>query len=87
MHAHVEAVLPVHGAAPEPLCAWYAPSAMRVCRDLLAQGERRARALAGTLPRVEWLDEAALSDLGDIERMFTSVDTPERLAAVGGALP
>jgi molybdopterin-guanine dinucleotide biosynthesis protein A len=86
-HGPVDAVVPVHGATREPLCAWYAPSAIRVCRDLLAQGERRARALAATLPRVEWLDEAALSDLGDIERLFTSVDTPERLAAVGGALP
>jgi molybdopterin-guanine dinucleotide biosynthesis protein A len=83
----VDAVVPMHGDTIEPLCAWYAPSAARVCRDLLGRGERRARALAAALPRVERLDEAALPDLGDIEHVFTSVDTPERLAAVGGALP
>jgi len=85
--AGVDAVVPVHGATPEPLCAWYAPSAAAVCRSLLERGERRARMLAASLPRVEWLDAPALAGLGDIEHMFTSVDTPERLAAVGGALP
>ena len=86
-HAHVDAVVPVHGTTPEPLCAWYAPTAGAVCRALLERGERRARALAAGLRRVEWLDEPALAGLGDIQRIFTSVDTPERLAAMGGALP
>ena len=86
-HARVDAVVPVHGAAPEPLCAWYAPSAGPVCRSLLQRGERRARILAATLPRVEWMDAAALDGLGDLGRVFTSVDTQEVLAAVGGALP
>ena len=85
--ADVDAVVPVHGATGEPLCAWYAATAMPVCRDLLARGERRARALAEGLSRVESLDERAMAGLGDIARMFTSVDTPERLAAMGGAPP
>lgn len=83
----VDAVVPMHGTTPEPLCAWYAPTARAQCRALLERGERRARALAASLSRVEWLDEAALGGLGDIAHAFTSVDTPERLAAVGGALP
>jgi hypothetical protein len=43
--------------------------------------------LAERLSRVEFLDDPSLADLGDIERMFTSVDTPERLDAMGGAPP
>ena len=87
VHSDVDAVVPVHGASRQPLCAWYAPSAGPVCRSLLERGERRARALAASLPRVEWLDSLAMAGLGDLEHLFTSVDTPERLAAVGGALP
>jgi len=87
VHSDVDAVVPVHGATSEPLCAWYAPSAGAVCSSLLERGERRARALAASLPRVEWLDSLAMAGLGDLEHLFTSVDTPERLAAVGGALP
>ena len=85
--AGVDAVVPSHGDVAEPLCAWYAPSAERVCRALLERGERRASALAANLARIEWFREASLSDLGDVERMFTSVDTPERLDAMGGASP
>ena len=85
--AGVDAVVPVHGETPEPLCAWYAPSAGAVCRALLRRGERRARMLAANLRRVEFLEEHAMTDLGDIERMFTSVDTPARLDAMGGAPP
>jgi molybdopterin-guanine dinucleotide biosynthesis protein A len=86
-HARVDAVVPVHGDTREPLCAWYAPSAEAACRSLLQLGERRARALAAGLARVEWVDAAALEGLGDPRRVFTSVDTQEVLAAVGGALP
>jgi molybdopterin-guanine dinucleotide biosynthesis protein A len=85
--AGVDAVVPVHGEMPQPLCAWYAPSAGAVCGALLGRGERRARMLAERLSRVEFLDDPSLADLGDIERMFTSVDTPERLDAMGGAPP
>lgn len=85
--AGVDAVVPVHGETPEPLCAWYAPSAGAACRSLLGRGERRARMLAASLARVEFLDDPSLADLGDIERIFTSVDTPARLDAMGGAPP
>ena len=81
------AVVPVHDTTTEPLCAWYAPAALPVCRSLLATGERRAGALAATLPRTAWLDDAAVARFGDASRIFTSVDTPEGLAALGGALP
>lgn len=81
------AVVPVHDTTTEPLCAWYSPAALPVCRTLLAAGERRAGALAANLPRTVWLDDAAIASFGDVSRMFMSVDTPEALEALGGALP
>lgn len=83
------AVVPVHGegAWPEPLCAYYPAGALPVCRRLLAQGERRAAALAAALPSTELLADDELATFGDPEVMFTSVDTPEQLADMGGALP
>lgn len=81
------AVVPVHDTTSEPLCAWYAASALTTCRSLLAAGERRAGALAASLPRTVWVEDAALAEFGDVGRIFTSVDTPEGLAALGGAHP
>ena len=85
----VRAVVPSHGARaqPQPLCACYPASALVVCRELLERGERRAAALAEALPDVEWMRDEALAAFGDPRSMFTSIDTPEQLAAVGGALP
>ena len=81
------AVLPRHGAGrvAEPLCAYYAGSALSACRTLLAAGERRAASLAGALPGARYLAGDALRRLGDPARMFTSVDSPEQLAELGGA--
>ena len=81
------AVVPRHGATVEPLCAWYAPSALPVCRALLADGERRAGTLAATLPQTVWLEGDALAAFGDSGRVFTSVDTPAALRSLGGARP
>ena len=82
----VDAVVPLRAMHREPLCAWYGPGAQVACRRLLAAGERRAGALADAV-RVRWMDSAAIEPFGDAERIFTSVDTPEALAALGGALP
>lgn len=83
------AVVPVHGPRlqREPLCAYYPSRSLETCRELLARGERRAGALAEALGTTELLGDDALSAFGDPAVMFTSVDTPEQLAAVGGALP
>jgi molybdopterin-guanine dinucleotide biosynthesis protein A len=85
--AGVDAAVPRHHGRMEPLCAWYGPAALRTCRALLAAGQRRAAALAESLSRVEWLEGTALESLGDPEHLFTSVNTPEKLAALGGAHP
>jgi molybdopterin-guanine dinucleotide biosynthesis protein A len=82
------AVVPVHGPErwAEPLCAWYAPAGLETCRALLAAGSRRAGALFDALPGAVAIGDADLARYGDLARLFTSVDTPERLAELGGVL-
>jgi molybdopterin-guanine dinucleotide biosynthesis protein A len=82
------AVVPVHGADrwTEPLCAYYAPEALTICRALLAAGERRARALPAALPGASMMDDYLLAPFGDPARLFASVDSPEALEAMGGQL-
>jgi molybdopterin-guanine dinucleotide biosynthesis protein A len=81
-----DAVVPKHDSRMEPLCAWYAPRALHTCQALLASGERRAGALAEAVARVEWITDADIDPFGDAERIFTSVDSPDVLDALGGAL-
>ena len=83
------AVVPVHGrdAWAESLCAWYAPSVLPTCIALLEAGARRAGALLDALlPGAETIGDEMLAPFGDPERLFTSVDTPDALAALGGTL-
>ncbi|HET7187182.1 MAG TPA: molybdenum cofactor guanylyltransferase [Gemmatimonadaceae bacterium] len=83
------AVVPVHGAEgwAEPLCAWYAPSALPTCRALLEAGARRAGALLDALlPAADTVGDEELERFGDPARLFISVDTPDALAALGGTL-
>jgi molybdopterin-guanine dinucleotide biosynthesis protein A len=82
----VGAVVPVHGRErqAEPLCAWYAAEALSSCVALLEAGARRAAALFDALPRTEALGDADLARFGAPARLFTSVDSLEVLAALGG---
>jgi molybdopterin-guanine dinucleotide biosynthesis protein A len=82
------AVVPVHGTGrwTEPLCAYYAPEALPVCRALLAAGERRAGALVAALPGARMIDDDALARFGDPATLFASIDSPEQLEAMGGQL-
>jgi molybdopterin-guanine dinucleotide biosynthesis protein A len=81
------AVVPVHGADrwAEPLCAWYAPAGLATCLALLEAGARRAGALFDALPGARTIDDADLAAFGSPTRLFTSVDTPDALAALGGS--
>jgi molybdopterin-guanine dinucleotide biosynthesis protein A len=83
-----DAAVPVHppGETPEPVCAYYAPAALHLCRALLAGGERRAAAVYENLGTVHRLEGEALRRFGDPARLFTSIDTPAALAAAGGVL-
>jgi molybdopterin-guanine dinucleotide biosynthesis protein A len=82
-------VVPVHGVAnrAEPLCAYYRSEALAVCLTLLGAGERRARALHAALPGARTLRGAELERHGDPDRLFTSVDSVERLDSLGGERP
>ena len=82
------AVVPVHGtgARVEPLCAWYGAGSLQTCRALLDAGERRAVALFEALTEAVAIGDDALARFGDASRLFTSVDTPVRLAELGGTL-
>jgi molybdopterin-guanine dinucleotide biosynthesis protein A len=84
--AGASAVVPVHGsdAWAEPLCAWYAPECLALCRALLDAGARRAGALFDAMPGATTIGAAELARFGDPARLFTSIDTPELLAALGG---
>ena len=87
--AGARAVVPVHGTDgwAEPLCAWYPPSALPTCRALLEAGARRAGALLDALlPGAETVGDEELARFGDPARLFTSVDTPAALAALGGTM-
>ena len=84
--------VPVHGAAnvAEPLCAYYRPEALVIAERLLANGERRARALYESLIEsgaAVTMGDRGLERFGAPERLFASVDTPEALAALGGEPP
>lgn len=87
--AGASAVVPVHGVDSwaEPLCAWYAPEGLDTCRALLAAGARRAGALFDALPSTESIGDTDLARFGVPARLFTSVDTPDLLAELGGTLP
>ena len=80
------AVVPVHGTDgwAEPLCAWYGPAGLESCRALLAAGARRAGALFDALPGAETMGDTDLARFGVPSRLLTSVDTPGRLAELGG---
>ena len=75
------------GGPTSPLCAYYGTDALEVCERLLAQGERRASALAESLVGASTLTGAALAALGDPARLLRSIDSPEELAALGGQQP
>lgn len=86
--AGASAVVPVHGEGrwAEPLCAWYAPEGLATCLALLDAGARRAGALFDALPGAETMGDGDLARFGVPSRLFTSVDTPETLSALGGQL-
>jgi len=83
------AVVPVHGDPPvaEALCAFYSHDALGACSALLANGERRAGALWEALPSAMAIPERVLVEHGDPAKLFLSIDTPEQLMEIGGAMP
>lgn len=73
LHDEVDAAVPVLAGAPQPLAAAYRVTLAPTAERLLAQGERRARAL-GEACRTAWLD------VDDADSLH-SVDDPDAYAA------
>lgn len=77
------AVLPEGPHGVEPLCAFYAASCLPVADELLAAGERRARALAARVGAVS-LPADQVARCGDPRILFHNVNRPADLAAARG---
>ena len=77
-----EAALP-WSAGPrgmEPLCAYYAPACLPAIERRLVAGERSAVSFHPDV-QVTLLSEAEVRGLGDPDRLFLNVNTPEQLTA------
>jgi molybdopterin-guanine dinucleotide biosynthesis protein A len=76
-----EAVVPVAGAVPQPLAAYYAATALPVIRALLAEpgapGPRHALARLNTV----YVPETRLRGADPARHGFIDLDTPEDMAA------
>lgn len=70
-----DAVVPVVGGRPEPLCAVYGPGCLPSVAARLAQGERRMTCFWPDVP-VREVREPDLDGLGDPVMLFHNVNTP-----------
>ena len=78
-----DAVVPVPGGRPEPLCAVYGPGCAAAVRTRLATGERRMTSFWPDVD-VRELGAADLAGLGDPGQLFRNVNTPDDFDGVGG---
>jgi len=81
LRENFDAVVPVQpDGRHQPLCALYRTGATRIlAAQLIAEGERRPRALFETL-RTRHVAFEELQDLDGADRFFTNVNTPEDYA-------
>lgn len=64
----------------EPLCAWYAPTALPILERGMDDGELRASGIHAAIPRLHRVPRADVAALGDPATLFLSVNTPGDLA-------
>jgi molybdopterin-guanine dinucleotide biosynthesis protein A len=77
----VGAVVPVGPRGPEPMCAVYTRDCLDALQRALEAGDLRLTALVEHLPRVASLPLREIEKLGDPERLFFNVNTPDDLRA------
>jgi molybdopterin-guanine dinucleotide biosynthesis protein A len=77
----VGAVVPIGPRGPEPMCALYTRHCLDVLRRALDAGDLRLTSLVEHLPRVASLSLREIEKLGDPERLFFNVNTPDDLRA------
>jgi molybdopterin-guanine dinucleotide biosynthesis protein A len=71
-----DAVVPVVGGWPEPLCAVYRATCLDAVQRRLEAGDRKMTSFWPEV-RVRALEEDELAAFGDPEQMFQNVNTPE----------
>lgn len=81
-----DAVVPVADGEPQPLVSCVRPSVASVADRLLADGERRLRALLDAVD-VRWVDHAGWSRHDPDGRSFLDVDHPGQLEALARSVP
>jgi len=74
--AGFDAVVPVVGGRPEPLCAAYRASCLGPVQRRLEAGERKMTSFWPDI-RVRTMGEEELAVFGDPEEMFRNLNTPE----------
>ncbi len=77
----VGAVVPVGPRGPEPMCAVYTRGCLDAIQRALDAGDLRLASLVERLPRVASLSLREVEKLGDPERLFFNVNTPDDLRA------
>jgi molybdopterin-guanine dinucleotide biosynthesis protein A len=86
LHAIVDGLTPGVGAVvpqgpngPQPMCALYTRDCLGPIDHAIDQGDLRMTALVERLPRVARIPLDEISRLGDPERLFFNVNTPDDL--------
>lgn len=75
----LQAVVPLHGERPHPLCAAYARGILPRLRSDLDGGVRAARDFVGRLGRVAYVEDAELRRFGDPDLLLMNVNSSEDL--------
>jgi len=73
-----DAVVPVHAAGEEPLCAVYAPTCAEPIRRCLESGQLKMTSFWPDV-RVRRVDDAEIAAFGDPRRVFRNLNAPEDL--------
>ncbi|MEP6706462.1 MAG: molybdenum cofactor guanylyltransferase [Pyrinomonadaceae bacterium] len=78
LRKNFDAVVPVQrDGRPQPLCALYrSESCLPKAADLIANGERRPRALLATVNTL-WITQSKLDDLDGAANFFWNINTPD----------
>jgi len=79
--SEVSAVVPDGPRGPEPMCELYTRDCLPTVEQALASGDLRMMALVERLPRLARLPLDAVARIGEPERLFFNVNTPEDLRA------
>ena len=78
-----DAVVPMTGKGPEPLCAVYGRGCLGPILHRLDDGERKMTCFWPDV-HVRLVGEAELAEFGETARLFRNINTPEDFAAAAG---